>query len=107
MATRIGIGMEELTSLSCFLDPAVSRRILEAYWQKSGEEPSIFMIKLAILFAGLARTANCLSPDKLEELDDMRADLEHELPPKRWTPLLRRRRETTESRGLWGFQGLA
>jgi integrase len=80
MATRIGIGMEDLTSLSSFLDPAVSRRVLDAYWAKNGEEPSIFTIDLAILFVGLARSANCLSADKLEELDDIRADLEHHRP---------------------------
>ncbi|MGO9134386.1 MAG: site-specific integrase [Methylovirgula sp.] len=80
MATRIGIGMEDLTSLSSFLDPAVSRRVLDAYWAKNGEEPSIFTINLAILFVGLARSANCLSADKLEELDDIRADLEHHRP---------------------------
>lgn len=80
MASRIGIGMEELTSLSSFLDPGVSRRVLEAYWAQSGEEPSVFTINLAILFVGVARSANCLSADKLEELDDMRADLEHHRP---------------------------
>jgi hypothetical protein len=80
MATRIGIGMEELTSLSSFLDPAVSRRVLDAYWAKNGQEPSIFTIDLAILFVGLARSANCLSADRFEELDDIRADLEHHRP---------------------------
>ena len=50
MATRIGIGMEELTSLSSFLDPAVSRRVLDADWAKNGEKPSIFTIDLAIYF---------------------------------------------------------
>jgi integrase len=72
--------MEELTSLSSFLDPAVSRRVLDAYWAKNGEEPSIYTIDLVILFVGLARSANCLSADRLEELDDIRADLEHHRP---------------------------
>ena len=80
MATRIGIGMEELASLSAFLDPAVSRQVLDAYWAKSGEEPSIFTIDLVNLFVNLARSSKCLPADKLEELDDMRADLEHHRP---------------------------
>ena len=80
MATRIGIGMEELTSLASFLDPAVSRRVLDAYWEKSGDEPSIFTIDLAILFVALARSADCLPADKFEELNDMRAELEHLRP---------------------------
>ena len=80
MATRIGIGMEELTSLASFLDPSVSRCVLEAYWEKSGDEPSIFVINLASLFVGLARSANCLPAERFEELDDMRADLEHHRP---------------------------
>ncbi|HEY8006598.1 MAG TPA: hypothetical protein VIE66_07350 [Methylocella sp.] len=80
MATRIGIGMEELASLSAFLDPAVSRQVLDAYWAKSGEEPSIFTIDLVNLFANLARSSKCLPADKLEELDDMRANLEHHRP---------------------------
>jgi integrase len=80
MATRIGIGMEELASLSAFLDPAVSRQVLDAYWAKSCEEPSIFTIDLVNLFVNLARSSKCLAADKLEELDDMRADLEHHRP---------------------------
>jgi hypothetical protein len=80
MATRIGIGMEEMTSLSSILDPAVSRRVLDAYWEKNGEEPSIFTIDLAGLFVNLARSTNCLPADKLDELDAMRAELEHHRP---------------------------
>ncbi|WGJ15981.1 site-specific integrase [Methylocapsa sp. D3K7] len=80
MATRIGIGMEELGSLSAFLNPAVSRQVLDAYWAKSGEEPSIFTIDLVNLFVNLARSSKCLPADKLEELDDIRADLEHYRP---------------------------
>ncbi|GEM_PF-436861 len=79
-ATRIGIGMEELTSLSSFLGPAVSRRVLEAYWEASGEEPSVFTVDLAALFVDLARNTNCLPAEKLDELTDMRAELEHHRP---------------------------
>ncbi|VFU10498.1 Phage integrase (fragment) [Methylocella tundrae] len=80
MASRIGVGMEELASLSSFLDPAVSRRVLDAYWEKSGEQPSIFTIDLARLFLSVARSAHCLSVERLEELDDMRGELEHHSP---------------------------
>ncbi len=80
MASRIGIGMEELTSLTSFLDPAVSRRVLDAYWAKSGEQPSIYTVDLARLFVSLGRRDHCLSEERPEELDDMRADLEHHRP---------------------------
>jgi integrase len=80
MASRIGVGMDELTSLSAFLDPAVSRRVLEAYWPEGAKQPSIFAVDLCGLFVGMAHSANCLPPDKLEELEDMLADLKHQSP---------------------------
>ncbi|MEJ0092949.1 MAG: tyrosine-type recombinase/integrase [Methylocella sp.] len=79
-ATRIGVGMEQLTSLASLLHPDVSRRILDAYWEKSGERPSIFTIDLARLFVSLARSAQHLSAAEFEALDDMRSELEHHSP---------------------------
>ena len=79
-ASRIGIGMDELGSLSAFLDPAVSRRVLEAYWPKGAKQPPIFAVDLCGLFVGIAHSANCLPADKLEELEDTLADLKHQSP---------------------------
>ena len=79
-ASRIGIGMEELSSLSAFLDPAVSRRVLDAYWPEGAKQPPIFAADLCGLFVGMAHSANCLPPEQLEELEDMRADLKHQCP---------------------------
>jgi integrase len=79
-ASRIGIGMAELSSLSSFLDPAVSRRVLAAYWPEGAKQPPIFAVDLCGLFVGMAHSANCLPPEQLEELEDMRADLKHQSP---------------------------
>jgi integrase len=79
-ASRIGIGMDELKSLSCFLDPAVSRRVLEAYWPEGPKQPPIFAVDLCGLFISMAHSANCLPPEQLEEIKDMLADLKHQSP---------------------------
>lgn len=79
-ASRIGVGMDELDSLSAFLDPALSRRVIEAYWPEGAKQPPIFAVDLCGLFVAIAHSANCLPPDKLEELEDMRADLKHQSP---------------------------
>ena len=54
-AVRIGIPIESLTNLKAFVDPAVATRILDAYWQKDGEEPRVFTIDLASGFLALTR----------------------------------------------------
>jgi integrase len=79
-ASRIGIGMEELDSLSSFLDPALSRRVIEAYWPEGAKQPPIFAVDLCGLLVGMAHSANCLPPDELDELEGMRTDLKHQCP---------------------------
>ena len=75
MAVRIGIPIESLTSLKALVEPAVATRILDAYWQKDGEEPRVFTIDLASRFLALARETG-LDEAALTQLDDMRAALE-------------------------------
>ena len=80
MASRIGIGMDELSSLSAFLDPAVSRGVLEAYWPEGVKQPPIFAVDLCGLFLSMARGADCLPLEQLEDLEDMLADLKRQSP---------------------------
>jgi integrase len=75
MAIRIGIPIESLTSLRALVEPATATRILDAYWQKDGQEPKVFTIDLASRFLALAREAG-VGDAALAELDDMRAALE-------------------------------
>jgi integrase len=74
-AVRVGIPIESLTSLKALADPVVATRILDAYWQKDGEEPQVFTIDLASRFLALGR-ASGLGEAELAQLDDMRATLE-------------------------------
>jgi len=73
---RIGIPLQQLSSLSALLDPSVVEQIIEAYWKKDGEEPSIFTIELGTLFLSIARETKCVDICSLERLDDFRARLE-------------------------------
>jgi integrase len=75
MAVRIGIPIESLTSLKVLAEPALANRILEAYWQKDGEEPKVFTIDLSSRFLAMARESG-LDEAALTQLDDMRATLE-------------------------------
>lgn len=52
------------------------RRVLEAYWAASGEEPNRYTINLAWKLLSIARETGCLARSELDELDDLRAVLE-------------------------------
>ena len=76
MAVRIGIPIERLTALRALLDPDVSERILDAYWKKDGEQPSVYTIDLSMKFLAIARQIGCLDEKAVERLDDLRAGLQ-------------------------------
>jgi hypothetical protein len=42
MAVRLGVPIESLTSLAALLQPDVVERVIDAYWQKNGDEPTNF-----------------------------------------------------------------
>src|SRR4029077_66172 len=42
MAVKVGIPIDRLTSLAALLSPEVAEKVLDAYWQKNGEEPKLF-----------------------------------------------------------------
>ena len=80
-AVETGIPVAELTTLATLLDPAVVRRVLDAYWNASGDAPNRYTIDLAWKLLSIARETDCLSESKLRELDDLRAVMEEHRQP--------------------------
>jgi hypothetical protein len=75
-AVRIGIPLQQLSSLSALLNPHVVEQIIDAYWKKDGEEPTIYTIGLGMLFLNVARETGCVDAPTLERLEDFRVQLE-------------------------------
>jgi integrase len=75
-AVRLGIPMEELSSLSVLLTPELVDRILDKEWELNGDEPKTSTIDLAKKLVAVARSANCLTKEQLSQLEDKRAALE-------------------------------
>jgi integrase len=76
-AVQLGTDVNELDSLSALLRPDRVERVLDAYWGPDEGAPKIYAIDLAWMLVSIARETNCLSLDELEQLDDLRAALEH------------------------------
>jgi integrase len=76
-AVSLGNPLESLASLGTLLRPDVSLAVLDAYWKRNGEEPSIFTIDLGWKLHSIAREIGCLEPSDLERLDDARVELDH------------------------------
>jgi integrase len=76
MAVRLGVPIENLNSLGALLHPDVAERVIEAYWQKNGEEPKTSTIDLGKTVLRMARETGCLDQPALDRLDDIRATLE-------------------------------
>jgi integrase len=75
-AVRLGIPMEELSSLSVLLAPDLVERILDKEWERNGDEPKTSTIDLAKKLVAVARSANCLTKEQIAQLDDKRAAIE-------------------------------
>ena len=76
MAVRLGVPIDNLTSLAALLHPDVVEPVIEAYWQKNGDEPRTFTIDLGWKVLRMARETGCLDQAALDRLDEMRAALE-------------------------------
>ncbi len=77
MAVRLGVvPIERLTSLAALLHPDVTEPVLDAYWQKNGDQPTISTIGLGKTVWRMAREAGCLDHAAIERLDEMRVALE-------------------------------
>jgi integrase len=55
----------------------VVERVIEAYWQKNGDEPKVWTIDLSWKLLRIARETGCLDEAALNRLDEIRASLEH------------------------------
>jgi integrase len=76
MAVKVGVPIDRLTSLAALLSPEVAEKVLDAYWQKNGEEPKLFTIDLAARLLGIAKETKCLSDAECERLDEIRGSFE-------------------------------
>ena len=74
-AVAAGIPLEELTALRDLLRPDRVEIIIERYWQKNGERPSLYTIDLASKLLALARS-EVLSDVDIERLDEIRIAVE-------------------------------
>jgi integrase len=77
MAVRLGAPIARLSSLGALLHPDIVELVVDAYWQKNGEEPKTGTIDLGKKVLRMARETGCLDQAALDRLDDMRAALEH------------------------------
>ena len=75
-AVRLGVPIESLTSLAALLHPDVVEKVIDAYWQQSGDEPATSTIDLGKTVLRMARQTGCVEQAALDRLDDMRAALE-------------------------------
>jgi integrase len=73
---RIGVRLDELTSLSRLLDPDLVERVIESYREQNGGEPKTYTIELGWKLLSIARQTGCLNEPDLERLDELRAELE-------------------------------
>jgi integrase len=76
MAVKTGVPIVKLDALSTLLAPDVTEKVLDAYWQKNGENPKLFTIDLACRFLAIAKETKCLNDAECERLDEMRRDFE-------------------------------
>lgn len=86
MAVRAGVPIEQLQSLPDLLAPAVVEKILGAYCDKNGGNPTLYTIALAGRFLGIAKETKCLSEEDCELLEGfwetLRADSPEGITPK-------------------------
>jgi integrase len=76
MAVRLGVPIESLNSLAALLRPDVVEAVIDAYWQRNGDEPKTGTIDLSKTLLRMARESGCLDQPAIQRLDDMRAALE-------------------------------
>jgi len=74
-AVDAGIPLEELNSLRDLLRPDRVEIIIDYYWRRNGERPSLYTIDLASKLLALARS-EALSEEDIARLDEIRIALE-------------------------------
>jgi integrase len=76
MAVQQGASIQSLNSLAALVRPDFAEKVLNAYWEQNGEDPSTSTIDMGWKIVSVARETKCLSEAELAQLDDMRAALE-------------------------------
>jgi hypothetical protein len=71
MAVKIGVPLENLSSLAALLAPDVAEKVLDAYLARNGETAKLFTIDLARRFVGIAKETKCLDEDACGRLEEM------------------------------------
>ncbi|PVE21708.1 hypothetical protein DC522_24975 [Microvirga sp. KLBC 81] len=79
-AISIGYPIETLTSLSVLLDPALVRDVVEAYWAEDGDKPKRYTVDLPWRLFVIARGSQCLKPEALTELAEIRSAAQQHQP---------------------------
>lgn len=75
-AVEAGIPLAELSSLSDFLLPDRVEIIIDHYWCKNGERPTLYTIDLASKFLSIARSLPGYPAKYLDRLDEISTTLE-------------------------------
>jgi integrase len=75
-AVEAGIPLEDLSSLRELLRPDRVKIIIEHYWQKNGDRPTLYTIDLASRFLALARSESGINEDEIARIDEIRICLE-------------------------------
>jgi integrase len=80
MAVRVGVPIEQLDSLAALLSPDVVEKVLNAYCEKNGGNPTVYAVNLAGRFLANAQETKCLNQADCEQLKDMWSALEDDRP---------------------------
>jgi hypothetical protein len=70
MAVRLGAPIESLSSLGALLQPDIAESVIDAYWQKNGQEPKRGTIDLGKKVLRMARETGGWQT-ALDRLDDI------------------------------------
>ena len=75
-AIEAGIPLEDLSSLRELLRPGRVEIIIEYYWRKNGDRPTLYTIDLASKLLALARSESDINADEIARIDEIRICLE-------------------------------
>jgi hypothetical protein len=75
-AVEAGIPLKDVSSLRELLRPDHAETIIEHYWRKNGNRPTLYTIDLASKLLALARSDSGLTADEIARLDEIRICLE-------------------------------
>jgi len=70
-AVEAGIPLKDISSLRELLRPDRVEIIIEHYWQKNGDRPTLYTIDLASKLLALARSESDISEDEIARLDEI------------------------------------